>query len=73
LPSGAVTYEDLLQLVVQKGKVLDAQPDLAESRQRAINQQALFHLPAEPYLTGMDRALYDLRSRFVQPETAASQ
>jgi nicotinate phosphoribosyltransferase len=73
LPLGAAAYEDLLQMVVQKGKVLDAQPSLGESRQRALNQQALFHLPSEPYLTGMDRALYDLRMRFVQPETATAQ
>jgi nicotinate phosphoribosyltransferase len=66
-------FEDLLQPIFRQGRLLKPAPDLSEVRQHALNQQALFQLKSLPYLTGMDRALYDLKMRFFHRETLLAE
>jgi nicotinate phosphoribosyltransferase len=64
-------FEDLLVPVMRQGEVVYEPPTLAESRARTLEQLELFGAPVTRFLNphrypvGLERGLYDLRTRLL--------
>lgn len=58
--------EDLLVPIFRAGKLVYKVPDVHQSRERSLQQQALFSQARKHFTHGLDRYLFDLKQRFAQ-------
>jgi nicotinate phosphoribosyltransferase len=65
LPS-SMNFEDLLIPVFKHGKLIYAQPDVHQVRERSLQQQAIMQHAKAHFVHGLDRYLYDLKQDFAQ-------
>jgi len=77
--NNGTAYEELLQPIFRKGKLVYKIPSIAKSRQRTLDQLNLFHpairrfLNPHSYPVGLEKNLFELRMKLILQAREAAQ